>query len=58
MQTNNIQIRTAEEKDGDAILAMLPRLAEFDLPETRNPDHLSDRQLVILIQHLIKKRGN
>ena len=33
-------IRNATAADGDAILALMPRLAEFDLPDTRNPEHL------------------
>jgi len=33
-------IRPAEKRDGDAVLAMMPRLAEFDLPTSRNPEHL------------------
>jgi ribosomal protein S18 acetylase RimI-like enzyme len=33
-------LREARTEDGDAILALMPRLAEFDVPATRNPDHL------------------
>jgi len=33
-------LREARTGDGEAILALMPRLAEFDVPETRNPDHL------------------
>jgi ribosomal protein S18 acetylase RimI-like enzyme len=33
-------LREARIEDGDAILALMPRLAEFDVPVTRNPDHL------------------
>ena len=36
----NYQIRSAVPDDGDAILALMPRLASFDLPESRNPDDL------------------
>jgi ribosomal protein S18 acetylase RimI-like enzyme len=35
-----IEIRDAQLADGDAMLALMPRLAEFDVPETRNPEHL------------------
>ena len=33
-------VRPATRADGDAILALMPRLAAFDLPESRNPEHL------------------
>ena len=34
------QVRDAVPADGDAILQLMPRLADFDVPETRNPEHL------------------
>lgn len=34
------EIRDAKPADGDAILALMPRLAAFDVPESRNPEHL------------------
>ena len=34
------KIRTANTIDGDAMLALMPRLSEFEIPESRNPDHL------------------
>jgi len=33
-------IRKAEKADGDAMLALLPRLADFDLPAARTAEHL------------------
>jgi len=33
-------VRPATVDDGAALLAMMPRLAAFDLPEGRNPEHL------------------
>ena len=36
----NFQIRDAQSLDGDQVLAMMPRLAAFDVPESRNPEHL------------------
>jgi len=33
-------IRSATAADGDAMLALLPRLSEFEIPESRNPEHL------------------
>lgn len=36
----NFQIRDAQSVDGDQILGMMPRLAAFDVPESRNPEHL------------------
>ncbi len=34
------KIRPATEADGDAMLALMPRLSEFELPESRIPEHL------------------
>lgn len=34
------KIRSAIAADGDAMLALMPRLAEFQIPESRNPEHL------------------
>ena len=33
-------IRPATAADGDAMLALMPRLSEFELPESRIPEHL------------------
>ena len=33
----SFQIRSAEHEDGEAILALMPRLASFDVPKSRNP---------------------
>ncbi len=33
----SFQIREAVGEDGDAILALMPRLASFNVPESRNP---------------------
>lgn len=33
-------IREAVPDDGDAMLALMPRLTDFDVPATRNPDDL------------------
>jgi len=40
MSDRQFEIRSAEQRDGDEILAMMPRLAEFELPAWRNPEHL------------------
>ena len=34
------KIRVATAEDGDAMLALMPRLSEFEIPESRNPEHL------------------
>lgn len=41
-------IRDARTDDGDAMLALMPRLAAFDIPEGREPEHLyqGDRKLL------------
>ena len=36
----NFQIRTAQLTDGEQMLALMPRLAEFDVPTSRDPEHL------------------
>ncbi len=36
----NYTIRDANTADGEAMLAMMPRLADFDVPASRNPEHL------------------
>jgi ribosomal protein S18 acetylase RimI-like enzyme len=33
-------VRDAEPSDGDAMLALMPRLADFDVPASRNPEDL------------------
>ena len=34
------KIRSASAADGDAMLELMPRLSEFEIPESRNPEHL------------------
>jgi len=36
----DVKIRTATAADKDAVIELLPRLADFDVPKHRNPDHL------------------
>jgi len=36
----SFDIERADPKDCDAMLALFPRLASFDLPNDRNPEHL------------------
>ncbi len=36
----NFKIRNAQSSDGDQMLALMPRLAAFDVPQSRNPEHL------------------
>lgn len=33
-------IRAAAAADGDAMMALMPRLSEFEIPDTRTPEHL------------------
>jgi ribosomal protein S18 acetylase RimI-like enzyme len=35
-----ISVRDATAADGDAMLALMPRLADFDVPASRDPRHL------------------
>jgi len=41
-------IIAADASHGDAILALMPRLAEFDLPASRNPRHLWEHDAEML----------
>lgn len=34
------EIREADESHGEAMLALMPRLADYDVPSARNPEHL------------------
>jgi len=36
----SFEVRHATAADGDSVLALMPRLAAFDLPESRNPEDL------------------
>ena len=36
----NYEIRNAEVSDGKAMLELMPRLADFEVPDSRNPHHL------------------
>ena len=43
-----MKIRNAKASDGEAMLALMPRLAEFQIPDGRIPEHLykDDRKLM------------
>ena len=44
----DFSIRTATSADAGAIFELLPRLAQFDIPERRDPEHLwhGDRDMI------------
>ena len=42
------KIRSATAADGNAMLALMPRLSEFEIPESRNPEHLWRDDAVLL----------
>jgi ribosomal protein S18 acetylase RimI-like enzyme len=44
----SFNVRNAGREDVDAILALMPRLASFDLPESRNPLHLWESDAAML----------
>lgn len=46
----SFEIRDAQTGDGEAMMALMPRLAEFDVPATRNPEDLY-RDDARLLQH-------
>lgn len=41
-------IRMATSNDLDQIIAIMPRLADFDVPKNRNPDHLWQGDLALV----------
>ncbi len=44
----SFNVRNAVREDVEAILALMPRLASFDLPEARNPVHLWESDAAML----------
>lgn len=44
----NYEIRNAVAADGEAMLALMPRLADFDVPASRNPQHLYGDDAILL----------
>ncbi len=48
----NYKIRDANLADGEAMLALMPRLADFDVPASRNPAHLYGDDARLLQQWL------
>ncbi|MDH4107598.1 MAG: GNAT family N-acetyltransferase [Gammaproteobacteria bacterium] len=47
-----VTIRPARAGDGDAMLALMPRLADFDIPATRRAEHLWTHDAELLQQWL------
>lgn len=48
----NFDVRGAVPSDGDAMLALMPRLAAFDVPDRRNPDDLWRDDAKLLVRWL------
>jgi ribosomal protein S18 acetylase RimI-like enzyme len=48
MSDSNFRITDADTSHGDAMLALMPRLADYDIPETRNPKHLWEHDAEML----------
>lgn len=46
------EIRNAEVSDGKAMLDLMPRLADFDVPESRNPKDLWRDDAALLVRWL------
>lgn len=44
----NFEVRTATADDVDAMLALLPRLADFAVPAHRRPEHLWEHDAALL----------
>ena len=40
MPAAKFEIREADKSHGEAMLALMPRLADYDVPPSRNPEHL------------------
>lgn len=53
-----MKIRDAVATDGDAMLALTPRLAAFDIPEGRNPEHLYKDDAALLQRWLTNDAEN
>ena len=52
MTMKEATIRPAMESDREGLLALIPSLADFDLPPTRNPDHLWQSDAKLVEKHL------
>ena len=48
MKGDGYQVIDATASHGDAILALMPRLADYDVPESRNPRHLWEHDAEML----------
>jgi len=51
-------IRMATSNDVDDIIAIMPRLADFDVPQNRNPDHLWQGDLKMVHQWAAGERND
>lgn len=52
MAGTEFEIINAEKSHGDAILALMPRLADYDVPKSRNPQNLWEHDAEMLRQWL------
>lgn len=52
MSGDGYRVIDADACHGDAILALMPRLADYDVPESRNPTHLWMHDAAMLEQWL------
>ena len=52
MSGEGFRVIDADAKHGDAILALMPRLADYDVPKSRNPRHLWEHDAEMLRQWL------
>ena len=52
MTGDGYQVIDANASHGDAILALMPRLADYDVPQSRNPTHLWEHDAKMLRQWL------
>lgn len=53
-----IDVRNARAKDGEAMLAILPRLAAFELPESRTAEHLWVHDAALMREWIDGKADN
>jgi len=54
----NYPIRDADAADTDSMVALLPQLADFDVPKNRNPDHLWEGDKAMLLSWLAGEEPN
>ena len=53
-----IEVRSAQKEDGEAMLALLPRLAAFEIPNSRTAEHLWMHDAALMREWIAGKTDN